>query len=55
MTVILSAVVAVWELASLTRTVKMLVPVPVGVPEITPVLVASVNPAGSVPALIDQE
>ncbi len=55
LTVMLSAWVAVWALASVTCAVKLLVPVPVGVPEITPELVASVNPTGSVPALIDQE
>jgi len=42
------------ELASLTCTVKLLVPVPVGVPEIAPVLDASDSPAGRVPALRDQ-
>jgi hypothetical protein len=50
----LSAFEAIPELASLTCTVKLLVPVPVGVPEITPVPEASVNPAGSVPIVIDQ-
>jgi hypothetical protein len=42
------------ELASVTCTVKLLVPVPVGVPEITPVLDASDSPAGSVPEVMDQ-
>ena len=50
----LSVTVAVSELASLTRTVKLLVPVPVGVPEITPVPGARANPAGKVPEMIDQ-
>ena len=53
-TVTLKACVADTELASVTRTVKLLVPVPVGVPEITPVPEASDNPAGKVPAEIDQ-
>ena len=51
----LSALVAACELASVTRTVKLLVPDPVGVPEIAPVLGASVNPAGKVPVMVDQE
>jgi len=50
----LSALVAVNELASVTCAVKLLVPVPVGVPEITPVLDASVNPAGKMPEAMDQ-
>ena len=53
-TVKLSARVADTELASVTRTAKLLVPVPVGVPEITPVLEASDKPAGRVPEAIDQ-
>ena len=53
-TVRLSGWVAVSELASVTLTVKLLVPVPVGVPEITPVLEASASPAGKVPAEMDQ-
>ena len=48
-----SAFVATRELASVTCTVKVLVPVPVGVPEITPVLDANVNPAGRLPAVMD--
>ena len=52
-TVILKAFVAVWELASLTCTVKLLVPVPVGVPEITPVAEARINPEGRLPEVID--
>ena len=54
-TLMLSGLVAVSELASVTWTVKLLVPVPVGVPEITPVLEASVNPAGRMPVETDQE
>jgi hypothetical protein len=54
LTVMLSAWVAVCPLASVTRTVKLLVPVPLGVPEITPVLAASASPAGRLPALSDQ-
>lgn len=38
---------------SLNVTVKLDVPLAVGVPEITPVVGASVNPAGRLPALID--
>jgi hypothetical protein len=53
-TVRLSAFVAVDEAASVTFTVKLLVPMPVGVPEITPVLAASVSPAGRVPTEMDQ-
>ncbi len=48
-TVMLSAWVAVAEAASVTRTAKLLVPVPIGVPEIAPVLGASDKPVGSVP------
>ena len=51
----LSAIVAVWEFASVTWTVKLLVPVPVGVPESKPLLAVSVSPAGRAPAMIDQE
>lgn len=40
--------------ASTARTVKVEVPVAVGVPEITPVDVFKVNPAGSDPTEIDQ-
>ena len=53
-TAILSDFVAAMELASVTRTVKLLVPVPVGVPEIIPVPGASVSPAGRVPDAMDQ-
>jgi hypothetical protein len=50
------AVDFVWTglLLSLTATVKLNVPLAVGVPEITPLLEPSVNPAGRFPALIDQ-
>ncbi len=50
-----SVFVATRELASVTCTVKVLVPVPVGVPEITPVLDANVNPAGKLPTVMDHE
>jgi hypothetical protein len=53
-TVMLSDLEAVSELASVTRTLKLLVPVPVGVPEIAPELGASASPAGKVPDRIDQ-
>jgi hypothetical protein len=46
--------VAVRELVSITRTVKLLVPVPVGVPEMIPVLGAIVSPAGKFPEMTDQ-
>src|SRR5689334_21962787 len=52
--VMLNARVAVCELASITCTVKLLVPVVIGVPEITPVPAARVSPAGRDPAVIDQ-
>jgi hypothetical protein len=44
----------VWELASVTCTVKLLVPEPVGVPLITPVEEFNVNPDGRLPDVIDQ-
>ena len=50
----LSALVAVSELASVTCKLKLLVPDPVGVPEIAPVLGASASPAGKVPVTMDQ-
>jgi hypothetical protein len=53
-TVKLRAWVAVTERESVTRTVKLLVPEPVGVPEIAPVLEASASPVGSVPEVTDQ-
>ena len=49
LTVMLSGAVAVSQAGSVTSTLKLEVPVAVGVPEITPVLVARVSPAGSVP------
>jgi hypothetical protein len=51
----LSAWVADSEFTSVTRTEKLLVPLPVGVPETTPVLEASVSPAGREPEAMDQE
>ena len=51
-TVMLRALVTFWAPA-VTRTVKLEVPVAVGVPEMTPVLAASVSPAGSAPLAID--
>lgn len=53
-TVRLSDFVAVMDLASVTRTVKLLVPVPVGVPVIAPLLGASATPAGKVPDAMAQ-
>ena len=53
--VMLSVFVATRELASVTCTVKVLVPMPVGVPEIAPVLGANVNPAGKLPTVMDHE
>ena len=50
----LSDFVAVSEFASVTCTVKLLAPVPVGVPEITPVLDPSASPAGKAPDTTDQ-
>jgi hypothetical protein len=52
--VTLSDLVAVSEFASATCTVNVLVPVPVGVPEIAPVLGVSVNPVGRDPEVMDQ-
>ena len=52
-TVMLKAFVALCAFKSLTCAVKLLVPAPVGVPEITPLLGARVNPAGKVPETID--
>ena len=45
----LNAWVAVWEFTSVTRTVKLLVPLADGLPEITPVEGASDNPEGKLP------
>jgi hypothetical protein len=49
----LSALVAVIEFESVTRAVKLLVPVLAGVPEMTPVLAASVSPEGRPPEAMD--
>ena len=49
--VMLKACVPLWELASVTCTVKLLVPEAVGVPEITPVLLFRVKPFGNEPAV----
>ena len=54
LTRMLSDFVALNELASVTFTVNVLVPVPVGVPEITPEVEASASPAGKVPEAMDQ-
>jgi hypothetical protein len=50
----LSDLVAVSELASETCTVNVLVPDPVGVPEIIPVAGSSARPAGKLPEMTDQ-
>jgi hypothetical protein len=55
LTVMLSGAVALSQAADATWTVKLEVPVVVGVPEITPVAGARVSPAGNVPLAIDQE
>ena len=49
----LRTLVAESEFASVTFTVKLLVPEPVGVPEIAPVPGVRVNPTGSVPDEMD--
>jgi hypothetical protein len=54
MMLILRFVVAVARLTSLTWTVKVLVPVAVGVPEIVPVAGLRVRPAGRLPEVMDQ-
>jgi hypothetical protein len=46
--------VAVAAFASFTCTVKVDVPVVVGVPEITPVELVKLNPAGRLPDVTDQ-
>jgi hypothetical protein len=51
---ILSDWVAVAEFASATCTVKLVVPVPVAAPEMTPVPGASESPAGREPTETDQ-
>ena len=53
-TVRLRDLVALCELASVTRTVKLLVTLPDGVPEIAPLPAASASPAGSAPEAMDQ-
>jgi hypothetical protein len=55
LTVIDKACVAVAATLSLTRRVKLDVPVPVGVPEMTPVELLSVNPVGNVPTVTVHE
>ncbi len=42
------------SLLSLTVTVKVEIPLVVGVPAIVPVVAPNVNPAGNVPDVIDQ-
>ena len=56
-TVMLSCFVAVAGVAAESRTctVKVAVPLAVGVPEITPLEAFRVSPAGSVPTVIDHE
>ena len=51
----LSVLVSAGLPESVTFTVKLLVPVAVGVPEIKPVVEVSVKPAGRLPVVIDQE
>jgi hypothetical protein len=48
----LSGAVAVWLAESVTFTVKSVVPIAVGVPEINPVLAFNVSPGGKLPALM---
>jgi hypothetical protein len=52
---IVKVVVAVWPFASVTRTVIAEEPDEVGVPEIAPVLVFRVTPAGKVPVVTANE
>ena len=56
-TVMLSCFVAVAGVAAESRTctVKVALPLAVGVPEITPVEAFRVSPTGSVPTVIDHE
>ena len=54
LTVILCTWVSVSRLASVTCTVKLAVPLVVGVPLISPVELFSVSPAGNEPVLMDQ-
>lgn len=51
--VIESACISVFELPSATWTVKFDVPTVVGVPEISPVELFKLRPAGKLPATID--
>jgi len=53
-TVRLKDLLVVSEFESITCTEKVLEPVAVGTPEITPVPGAIVNPAGRVPDVMDQ-
>jgi hypothetical protein len=53
-TAMLSIFETVVLVESCTCTVKVDVPIVVGVPAMTPVLAANVNPAGRVPVVIDQ-
>ncbi len=53
-TVMLSACVAVCDAASVTLTVKLLVPAVVGTPEMIPLAAASARPTGKLPEEIDQ-
>jgi hypothetical protein len=52
---IVKVVEAVLPFASVTKTVTVEVPAVVGVPEIVPVFVLSVNPVGNVPAVLANE
>src|SRR5579863_3335805 len=52
--VILSCALAVSPFASFTATVKVLAPVPVGVPLMAPELLFKLSPAGKDPEAIDQ-
>jgi hypothetical protein len=54
LTVTLKDFVAVSAWASVTFTVNVLVPDPVGVPETAPVAEVSASPVGKVPEMIDQ-
>lgn len=54
LTWMLRALVTLLDAPSVTLTVKLLVPVPVEIPEIAPPL-ESVNPPGRLPAMTDQE
>jgi len=54
LTVRVRALVAACAFESETLTVKLLVPVPVGVPEMAPMFGASARPAGKVPDAMAQ-